>query len=271
MGFSKTTAASWFSVLGGSSKVDKVNVDMDAAAVLDAMEQGFARALARNETEPVTAEAPKRKMHVERSEDRTRHVLFNEEGAPVLEAQVTTEGVEIFAAGGDSKFTIDLPACTLTHDKETRNWKISSRYCNKCAYRNPYTSCKSHGGQTLALVRHAKETIGEGVAMCMDADIPQIGVDGQSDIWCPLCQGSDDKKIELNSLRPKWNEKLKSLCMAFKGCVEAASAKNFQLCLDNKVVLVYGKKANGTFCLEFEHPLSPLQAFAIAMTTQHWS
>jgi hypothetical protein len=105
----------------------------------------------------------------------------------------------------------------------------------------------------------------------MDVDIPQIGVDGQSETWCPLCQGSDDARIELSSLRPKWSEKLQALCMDFKGRVEAASAKNFQLCLDDKAVLVYGKKANGTFCLEFEHPLSTAQAFTIALSTMYWT
>merc|ERR1719453_2515256 len=105
----------------------------------------------------------------------------------------------------------------------------------------------------------------------MDVDIPQIGTDGQSEIWCGMCDGSDEARIELTSLRPKWNEKLSSLCMDFKGRVEAASAKNFQLCLDEKPVLIYGKKKNGTFALEFEHPLSTAQAFTIALSTMYWT
>jgi len=156
----------------------------------------------------------------------------------------------------------DVSAFDLTHDKDKLNWTVESSFCEKCAYRNPLNSCKNKSGQTLSYIRHYKEEIGEGMAMCMDVDIPQIG-----EIWCPICQSSDDARIELSSLRPKWNERLKSLCMDFKGRVEAASAKNFQLCLDDKAVLVYGKKANGTFCLEFEHPLSTAQAFTIAIST----
>jgi len=235
------------------------------------MERGFARALARDEVRPAAAEVPRRTMRVERSEDRLVHVLYNEEGAPVLEARVKQESVQIFAAGGDLKLPTELPAFTMTYDKEKRNWKVASSYCDKCVYRAPSCSCKDHGGQTLALVRHMKEEIGEGVAMCMDVDIPSIGADGAGAIWCPLCKGAEENRLELGSMRPKWNEKLKSLTMDFKGRVECASAKNFQLCLDDKVVLLYGKKATGDFALEFEHPMSPAQAFAIALTTMFWT
>lgn len=262
MGFAKT--ASWFSVLGGESKVAKL--DVDSMDPVDAMERGFVRVFAREEVKPETAEAPKRKMNVQRSEDRLCHVLYDENLEKVLEARTTAQGIQVFAARGDSKMYSDIPAFTLTHDKDKKNWTVASSFCEKCAYHSPLNSCKNKGGQTLAYVRHSKEEIGEGMAMCMDVDIPQIG-----DFWCPSCQSSDDARIELSSLRPKWNEKLKSLCMDFKGRVEEASAKNFQLCLDDKAILVYGKKANGTFCLEFAHPLSTVQAFTIALSTMYWT
>jgi len=210
-------------------------------------------------------------MHVERSQDRLVYVLHDEKGSKILEARVTQEGVQIFAAVENLKVPTDVPAFTLTHDKNKSNWKIASRYCEHCAYRNPYTSCKNQGGQTLALVRHVKEEIGEGVAWVMDVDIPEIGADSHSAIWCPLCKGSGDRRVELSSVRPTWNDKMKSLCMNFKGRVDTASAKNFQLCLNNKVVLVYGKKNDGTFVLDFEHPMSTVQAFTIALTTMHWT
>jgi len=241
---------------------------MDA---VDAMEQGFARTLARDEMKAETTEAKTRKMTVTRSEDRLQYVLRNEDLAPVLEARVTNQGVQVFAGGEKLQMTSDIPAFRLTHDQEKRNWQVASSYCEHCAFRNPFNSCKNQGGQRLAYVRHAKEEIGQGVAMCMDVDIPQIGSDGQGEVWCALCTGADDARIELSSLRPKWNEKLQSLCMDFKGRVEAASAKNFQLTLDEKVVLLYGKKADGSFALEFEHPLSSAQAFAIALTTMNWT
>lgn len=269
MGFSKTTA-SWLSVLSGSNKAEKLDADYATTDTVDAMEQGFARTLAREETKPETVKAPKRKMNVVRSEDRLRYVLRNDDLAPILEARVTDQGVQVFAAAEGIKMPIDVPAFTITSDKEKKNWRVSSSYCEGCAYR--LNTCKKQGGQTLAYVRHGKEEIGEGMALCMDVDIPQVDVDGQMDIWCPLCVGADNARMELSSLRPKWNEKLKSLCMDFKGRVEAASAKNFQLCMgDDKVVLLYGKKSDGTFALEFEHPLSAAQAFTIALTTMYWT
>lgn len=270
MGFSKTTAA-WLSVLGGvKNDAKKDVVDPDAVDVVDAMEQGFV--WARDEATPEAAEAPKRKMHVERSQDRLVYVLYSEDGAPVLEARCMAEDIRVFATREGLKMPFDVPACVLTHDGEKKNWKIASGYCENCAYRKLHKSCKSQGGPTMALIRHAKEEIGGGVAMCMDVDIPEIGADGQSDIWCPLCNDWEDSRIELSSVRPKWNSKLKSLAMSFqKARVEVPSAKNFQLCLDDKVVLVFGKRADGTFCLDFEHPMSPVQAFTIALTTMYWA
>jgi hypothetical protein len=266
MGFSKK-AASFFSIVGGPSKEEKF--DVDATDAIDAMEQGFVGALALDKVKP-EADGQKRKMIVDRSEDRLCYVLY-EDRKRVLEARVTDQGVHVYASGSEGKISLDVPAFTLNHDSAQRNWTIGSSFCAKCAYRNPFNSCKDKGGQKLGFIRHGKEEIGEGKAMCMDVDIPQIGADGQSDIWCALCDGSDDARIELSSLRPKWNEKLQSLCMDFKGRVEAASAKNFQLCLDDKPVLVYGKKNNGTFALEFEHPLSTAQAFTIALSTMYWT
>jgi len=244
---------------------------VDTMDTLDAMERGFVRSMAPDEMKPERMSAPKRKMNIVRSEDRLRYVLHNEDLAPVLEARVTGQGVEVFTAIEGLQTPKGTPAFTLTHDKEKQNWTLGSSHCGRCAYSNSCSSCKTQGGQTLAFVRHAKEEIGEGVAMCMDVDVPQIGSDGQVDVWCPLCTGADDGRIELSSLRPTWNRKLKSLCMDFKGRVEAASAKNFQLCLKEKEVLVYGKKADGSFCLEFEHPLSTAQAFSIALTTMYWT
>lgn len=230
MGFAKTSG-SWFSILGGPSKAEKLEVDaMDA---FDAMEQGFVSSLALDQVKP-EAKGTTRKMIVERSDDRVCHVLYNENREKVLEARLTDQGIHVFAASIDSKVPIGTPAFTLTYDKDKTNWTIGSRYCETCAYRNPFNSCQNKGGRTFGFIRHGKEEIGGGVAMCMDIDVPQIGADGQSETWCALCKGSDNDRIELSSLRPKWNQKLQSLCMDFKGRVEAASAKNFQLCLDDK-------------------------------------
>jgi hypothetical protein len=237
----------------------------------DAMEKGFANSLAPDQVKPQAAEVPRRQMIVKRSDDRLSHFLYNEDGMQLLEAKTSNGLVKIFAAVGDAKVSARTPALSLTHDKDKKDWRLSSSHCEHCQYRVPSRSCKDRGGKTLAYVRHAKEELGGGVAMCMDVDIPDINAEGTSAIWCPLCSNVEDERLELTSLRPKWNEKLGSLCMDFKGRIDAASAKNFQLCLNDEVILVYGKKSNGDFILDFEHPLSPAQAFAIALTTMYWT
>merc|ERR1719428_1265664 len=144
------------------------------------------------------------------------------------------------------------PNFTMTFDASRTKWQLSCRRCAKCAYAAPHRSCESLGGQTLAQVSHLKEEIGQGVAMCMDVDIPDVA-DGSCDVWCPLKTSDDERKrIELASKRPKWNARLKSLVMDFKGRVQCASAKNFQLCLDERAIMIFGKQKDGTFSLDFE-------------------
>jgi len=239
--------------------------------VFDAMEKGFASELAPDQVKPQAAEVPRRQMCIKRSEDRLTHFLYNEDGIQLLEAKTENGCVKIFAAVGSAKVPAMMPAFTLNFDKDKRDWRFSSSHCERCQYRVPSRSCKDKGGQTLAFMRHAKEDLGGGVAMCMDVDIPNIKANGSSVIWCPLCSDSEDERLELTTLRPKWNQKLGSLCMDFKGRVDAASAKNFQLCFNEEVVLLYGKKSNGDFVLDFEYPLSAAQAFAIALTTMFWT
>jgi len=270
MGFSKNTA-SWFPVLGFSKGAETPGSPIDDA--FDAMEKGFATKLVPDQVKPQAVKAPRRQMIVKRSGDRLTHFLHNEEGTQVLEAQTTNGCVKIFGAARDKIASPSTPAFTLSFDKEKKDWTLTSSHCEYCQYRVPSRSCscKERGGQRLAYMRHAKEELGGGVAMCMDVDIPDINADGSSVTWCPSCSDAEEKRLELTSLRPKWNPKLGSLCMDFKGRVEAASAKNFQLCFDDEVILMYGKKSNGDFILDFEHPLSPVQAFAIALTTMFWT
>jgi hypothetical protein len=235
------------------------------------MEKGYANSLAQDQVKPEQPDNKRRQMIVKRSDDRLSHFLMNENGVQLLEARTTNGCVDIFSGAGDAKVSGRTPAFSMTYDKEKRDWRLSSSHCEHCQYRVPSRSCKDRGGQTLAVMRHAKEELGGGVAMCMDVDIPGFDADGTRGIWCPLCCDTQENRIEFTSLRPKWNQKLGSLCMDFKGRVDAASAKNFQLCLNDEVVLVYGKRSTGNFILDFEYPLSPAQAFAIALTTMFWT
>ena len=65
---------------------------------------------------------------------------------------------------------------------------------------------------------------------------------------------------------PKWNEQVGAYVLNFNGRVTQASVKNFQLVspddLDT-VVLQSGRTAKDNFTMDFQWPLSPLQAFSI--------
>lgn len=84
--------------------------------------------------------------------------------------------------------------------------------------------------------------------------------------------------IALKNKKPEWNTEINAHVLNFHGRVTEASTKNFQLCMskrddfekddvDGSVVLQFGKCGNNTFALDFAWPLSPLQAFAIALSS----
>eukprot|EP00916_Digyalum_oweni_P001320 GHVL01002562.1.p1 GENE.GHVL01002562.1~~GHVL01002562.1.p1 ORF type:complete len:472 (+),score=59.36 GHVL01002562.1:36-1451(+) len=76
-----------------------------------------------------------------------------------------------------------------------------------------------------------------------------------------------EKEICLENIKPKWDNKLHSYALPFFGRVKMASAKNFQLMMngdENNIILMFGKIKKDLFCLDFRHPLSALDAFAIA-------
>jgi len=275
MGFSRELA--WFQHLHGASKSPKfqrseLQEDFES---FDAMERGMCtgRYVEQDLLKPEPAKSSKKKMRVERSADRKRYVLFGTDSNPLLDARVDlgTGCVQIYSGYCDKNVPSTAPALILTADAEKTNWKLTCNCCEHCIYRNPHRSCKDLGGQTLAVMGHMKEEVGPSVALCMDVSIPQVRADNSSAVWCPLSQGSYDQRTEMTTLRPRWNREAQSLVMDFQGCVEVPSAKNFQLCLDGHAVLMYGKLKNGDFCLDFEHPLSPAQAFAIALSTQFWT
>lgn len=69
---------------------------------------------------------------------------------------------------------------------------------------------------------------------------------------------------------PKWNERIQAFVLNFNGRVDRASVKNFQLIDDqdeNTVYLQFGRVGEKDFNLDFQWPFSPLQAFAIALSS----
>lgn len=69
---------------------------------------------------------------------------------------------------------------------------------------------------------------------------------------------------------PRWNEQVNAYVLNFNGRVTMASVKNFQL-VDpdehNIVVLQFGRVGKDEFTMDMHHPISPLQAFAVTMSS----
>jgi len=80
----------------------------------------------------------------------------------------------------------------------------------------------------------------------------------------------DPKLVVLRNKKPKWNPTMNAFCLNFHGRVTKASVKNFQLSDDvdgDSVILQFGKTGKDDFTMDLTYPLSPLQAFAICLSS----
>lgn len=77
--------------------------------------------------------------------------------------------------------------------------------------------------------------------------------------------------MSLQNRPPWWNVELGAFVLNFGGRVSVASVKNFQLCDRNNhenIMLQFGRiEGRHSFTMDFSYPLSPLQAFAISVSS----
>jgi len=77
--------------------------------------------------------------------------------------------------------------------------------------------------------------------------------------------------LALQNRPPWWNIELGAFVLNFGGRVSVASVKNFQLCDRNDpdhIMLQFGRiQGRHSFTMDFQFPLSPVQAFAIAISS----
>jgi tubby-related protein 1 len=119
----------------------------------------------------------------------------------------------------------------------------------------------------------------------MTCSLPKLGPDGTPAIFTGGSTGNDsmeatmsehapngriDETIQLHNRAPKWSERVAAYTLDFKGRVTMASVKNFQLVADDdddNVLLQFGKVGVDDFTMDFRAPLSPIQAFAICLSS----
>ena len=77
--------------------------------------------------------------------------------------------------------------------------------------------------------------------------------------------------LALQNRPPWWNVELGSFVLNFGGRVSVASVKNFQLCErsdQDYIMLQFGRiQGRHSFTMDFQHPLTAVQAFAIAISS----
>mmetsp|Transcript_59613 Transcript_59613/g.129065 ORF Transcript_59613/g.129065 Transcript_59613/m.129065 type:complete len:295 (-) Transcript_59613:243-1127(-) len=294
MGFKDEPLGSLFRSFSGSTdikeKLHGLEDDRDverAFEIADFVEQGLARELVSEFMQPLRRSSKLWRFQVIRSENKLEHRLYSDGGDFLMFARTCVEAQKIELFLYDPSVTTDRlydpsrPAFTMTFNKARTEWRIVQERCENCQFLPKQTSCACLGKQQVALIRHSRLSVGEGIFNCMEVVIPGLYSDGSRVVWCPLLQSGDlamplegYETQQLITKRPAWNDEVESLVLDFKGRRIVSSAKNFQISLRQKpehVLCQYGKIGTNTFSLDFKYPLSVIQAFGASLTTTFWT
>ncbi len=129
-------------------------------------------------------------------------------------------------------------------------------------------------------MNYASNVLGSRGPRKMKVAVPKVLPDGRSVTFQP--DRDEDSMVAkfkagyiqdmalLINKPPKWNEQVGAYVLNFNGRVTMASVKNFQLVSPDdhdRIVLQFGRTGKDTFSMDYAWPLSPLQAFAICMTS----
>ncbi|KAI8999299.1 tubby C-terminal-like domain-containing protein [Gaertneriomyces semiglobifer] len=108
-------------------------------------------------------------------------------------------------------------------------------------------------------------------AMTKDGNrIPCIPENDKASLIPKFRMGDDRDILTLHNKQPQWNEETNSFVLNFNGRVTLASVKNFQIVHDNDldyIIMQFGRVEQDSFTIDFQYPMSCVQAFAIALTS----
>lgn len=301
MVFQEETQTSWFWPLSPlhSKKEPEFHLDDSddaekwdrerAFEIADDIEKGLARELATEFIQPLRRSSRLWRFHVVRSEDKLHHRLFSDEGDFLMYARTNLEERKIcfFLYNPQDReqrlYDPSRPAFTMTFNQSRTEWRIVQEKCDNCRFSPKHMSCAVAGKQQVAVIKHSKVPVGDGLFNCMEVQVPGVYPDGSPVVWCPTLGFGDlgdeyDACTEVQVFKTKvpiWSEQVESLVLDFKDRNIQSSAKNFQLSMPlssrpKSVYCQYGKIGTNTFGLDFRHPLSVIQAFGMSLSTLFW-
>ncbi|KAG9416460.1 hypothetical protein AC1031_000862 [Aphanomyces cochlioides] len=132
-------------------------------------------------------------------------------------------------------------------------------------------------GKTPRQMRVALPTVSRRSSDNNDDILGEWGVDrynptGRDDSMLAQIERPDaSRAINLINKPPVWIESLEAYCLDFGGRVAAASVKNFLLSHPDdmdKTMMLFGRTSDRqVYSMDYRHPFSPVQAFAIALSS----
>ncbi|KAJ3036289.1 Tubby- protein 3 [Rhizophlyctis rosea] len=132
-------------------------------------------------------------------------------------------------------------------------------------------STANKGLRELAAVSYSKTVLPREMSVAIPATkIEELSDDLSKDIMADVKAQNADKLLFLKNKSPRWNETTQSHCLNFGGRVTQPSIKNFQLIGDvddSYIVLQFGRCGSDYFTLDARFPITPIEAFAVALTT----
>mmetsp|Transcript_33189 Transcript_33189/g.98839 ORF Transcript_33189/g.98839 Transcript_33189/m.98839 type:complete len:451 (-) Transcript_33189:112-1464(-) len=178
-----------------------------------------------------------------------------------------------------SNYIISLDYEDLGRDSEKFFGKLRSNFVGTDF--SVYDNGEKNSDQRVELgcVTYGYNVLGTRGPRKVTAAISAVDAAGQ-----PLYNPRDPEDTMLNRLKtehgledlmvmfnkpPRWNEELNAYCLNFNGRVTEASVKNFQLVTEDNqgyVILQFGKIGRNTFTMDYQWPMSALQAFGMCLS-----
>jgi hypothetical protein len=286
----ETFASRWWPFGGRPSPREKATSrgveagadEHDALALADSLEKGLAHEFAEDFLITLPQNGLER-FYIERSFDKLQFRLFREGGEFLMYADYRLDNKQVHFSlyDPDNKdmstlYDRERPAFVMEFNQARTEWMLLHHEDSRSRY-SPWGQKSKSGSirretQEVAFVRHHTEEIGGGENHCMDVSVARKASLGDSD--SSDSSSGEDRVVDRLVTRPAvWNEELQTLVLNFRNREAIPSAKNFQLCVDDRpgrVVLQHVKIAANTFALDFRYPLNISQAFALAVTTPFW-